>query len=73
MAADITTTISFMVLVVMKLLSSPFLTEFLEHLSMSRFNRGFFYSPTLTTLGMNLCMTRLAQSNEVTSLMSSTQ
>ena len=72
MAADIATTISFAVLVAMKLLTDPFLTEFLEHLSMSRFDRGFFYTPTITLLGMNCCMARFAQGNEVTSVMSST-
>ena len=72
MAADITTTISFAVLVTVKLLSCPFLTEFLEHLSMSRLNRGFFYSPTVTILCMDSCMTGLTKSNQIASLVGST-
>lgn len=71
MAADITTIISFTVLVVLKLLSCPFLTEFLKHLIMSRFDRGFFISPTITILCMDSCMTGLTKSNQIASLVGS--
>ena len=64
MVADIATVTSFVVLVLIKLLTIPLLFDWLTRLEYtSRIIRGFFISiPSVSTFRMDVCVTGLAQS-----------
>lgn len=71
--ADIATVTSFVVLILIKLLTIPLFFEWLTLLKyMSRIIRGFFICiPSVSNIRMYPCMTLFTKSNQVISIMCS--